>query len=72
MREYRKRLKDDPDKYQDYLNKAKQRKRQNYTPVDRLNRTEKAKRRQKIRGYVKCHRYKKKAQAEANVQREPE
>ena len=71
MREYRKRLKNDPEKYQEYLNKAKQRKLQNYTPVDRLSRKEKDKRREQTRDYVKRHRNKKKAQADANIQGPP-
>ena len=70
MREYRKRLKQDPEKYQDYLTKAKQRKRRNYTPVTQLTKTEKQKRREKTRQYVEIHRKKKKLETVANVQNE--
>ena len=59
MREYRKRLKDDPEKYHEYLTKAKKRKLHNYKPVCQLTRKEKEKRREKTRSYVKRHRDKK-------------
>lgn len=70
MGEYRKRLKQDPEKYQDYLTKAKQRKRQNYTPVSQLTRTEKQRRREKTRQYVEIHRKKKKLETKESVQNE--
>ena len=70
MREYRKRLKDDPEKYHEYLTKAKERKLHNYKPVCQLTRKEKEKRREKTRSYVKRHRDKKKIQEEENRQRD--
>lgn len=68
MREYRKRLKEDPNKYEDYLAKAKRRKKENYVPVNQLSNTEKKRRREKVREYVYRHRLKKKME-DAEVQR---
>ena len=41
MREYRQRLKDNAEKYEAYLTKAKQRKKRNYVLVNQLSSTEK-------------------------------
>lgn len=68
MREYRKRLKEDKEKYEDYLTKAKRRKKDNYVPVNQLTNTEKKKRREKMKEYTRRHRLKKRI-ADANVER---
>ena len=59
MREYRQRLKDNAEKYEAYLTKAKQRKKRNYVPVNQLSSTEKKRRREKNRNDVRAHRIKK-------------
>ena len=59
MRDYRKRLKEDPERYSEYLAKAKKRKKNNYVPVNQLNKREKQRRREKNKSDVRAHRIRK-------------
>ena len=58
QREYRQRLKADPEVYTEYLAKARERKKKNFIPVARLSRSEKKRRRERNVNYSRRHRLK--------------
>lgn len=67
QRQYRERLKQDKEAYELYLLKARQRKKKNYIPVDKLGRKERSHRRLKNKEYLHRHRPKKKQNQERNA-----
>ena len=58
QREYRQRLKADPEAYTEYLAKARERKKKNFIPVARLSRSEKKRRIERNVNYSRRHRLK--------------
>ena len=56
MKKYREKPKKDLQRYDEYLVKARARKKSNYVPVEQLNRKEKATRRSKTKEHVRQHR----------------
>ncbi|XP_060576839.1 uncharacterized protein LOC132734141 [Ruditapes philippinarum] len=64
MREYRKRMKQDPEKYQEYLLQARNRKKQNCVASSMLPKRDKLKRNAKNKEYLQRYRQKKKIERE--------
>ncbi|KAH3830755.1 hypothetical protein DPMN_104007 [Dreissena polymorpha] len=69
MRDYRKRMKEDPERYREYLAQARNRKRKNYVAAEKLTKKEKEKRSEKNKEYLSRHRQKKKLERELETAR---